>query len=83
MLKLTPKIGIANMIDLTKLPPEDAERIAHAEGFTGVAAMFARISDLEFTISRYEAALEAIADGGSMKTMTAKQCAGAAREVLP
>jgi hypothetical protein len=35
------------MIDLTKLPPEDAERIAHAEGFTGVAAMFARISDLE------------------------------------
>lgn len=47
MLKLTPKIGIVNMIDLTKLPPEDAERIAHAEGFTGVAALFARISDLE------------------------------------
>ena len=71
------------MIDLTKLTPDEAEAIAHAEGFTGVAAMFARISDLEFTISRYEAALEAIADGGSMKTMTAKQCAGAAREVLP
>lgn len=71
------------MIDLTKLPPEDAERIAYAEGFTGVGDMFARISDLEFTISRYEAALEAIAEGGSKKTMTAKQCAGAAREVLP
>ena len=38
------------MIDLTKLPPEDAERIAYAEGFTGTAALFARISDLEFTL---------------------------------
>ena len=71
------------MIDVTKFTPEEAETIAYPEGFTGVATMFARISDLEFTISRYEAALEAIADGGSMKTMTAKQCAGAAREVLP
>jgi hypothetical protein len=38
------------MIDLTKLPPDDAERIAYAEGFTGVGALFARISDLEFTL---------------------------------
>ena len=38
------------MIDLTKLPPEDAERIAHAEGFTGVAAMFAQIADLQHAI---------------------------------
>ena len=71
------------MIDLTKLKPDEAEAIAYTEGFTGVGELFARISDLEFTISRYEAALEAIADGGSNKTMTAKQCAGAAREVLP
>lgn len=35
------------MIDLTKLTPDEAEAIAHAEGFTNVAAMFARISDLE------------------------------------
>lgn len=38
------------MIDLTKLPPDDAERIAYAEGFTGVGALFARIADLEFTL---------------------------------
>ena len=38
------------MIDLLKLPPEDAERIAHAEGFAGVSTMFARISDLEHAI---------------------------------
>lgn len=38
------------MIDLTKLTPDEAEAIAHAEGFTGVAAMFARISDLEHAI---------------------------------
>ena len=38
------------MIDLTKLPPEDAERIAYAEGFTGVGELFARISDLEHAL---------------------------------
>jgi hypothetical protein len=35
------------MIDLTKLEPTEAERIAYAEGFAGVAELFARISDLE------------------------------------
>lgn len=35
------------MIDLTKLPAADAERIAYAEGFTGTAALFARIADAE------------------------------------
>jgi hypothetical protein len=35
------------MIDLTRLDPTEAERIAHAEGFVGVAELFARISDLE------------------------------------
>jgi len=43
------------MIDLTKLTPDEAEAIAHAEGFTGIAAMFARIGDLEH-------ALQTIAD---------------------
>jgi hypothetical protein len=46
------------MIDLTKLPPEDAERIAHAEGFIGVAAMFARIADLEHGLSALIDALD-------------------------
>ena len=34
------------MIDLTKLDASEAERVAHAEGFTGVAELFARIDDL-------------------------------------
>ena len=38
------------MIDLTKLTPEDAERIAYAEGFTGTATLFSRISDLEHAL---------------------------------
>lgn len=38
------------MIDLTKLTPDEAEAIAYAEGFTGVATMFARIGDLEHAI---------------------------------
>lgn len=35
------------MIDLQTLPADEAERIAYAEGFTGTAALFARIADLE------------------------------------
>jgi len=41
------------MIDLTKLPPDDAERIAYTEGFTGVGELFARISDLECTLEAF------------------------------
>jgi uncharacterized membrane protein YhfC len=52
------------MIDLTKLTPDEAEAIAHAEGFTGVATMFARIGDLEHAIY---ALLDAIEDGDTEK----------------
>jgi hypothetical protein len=39
------------MIDLSKLDPSEAERIAYAEGFTGVAALYARLSDAEHLVS--------------------------------
>jgi hypothetical protein len=42
------------MIDLSKLDPADAERIAYAEGFTGVAALYARLSDAEHKVSTLE-----------------------------
>lgn len=35
------------MIDLLKLEPTEAERIAYAEGFPMVAELFKRIADLE------------------------------------
>jgi hypothetical protein len=35
------------MIDLSKLDPSEAERLTHAEGFTGVATLYARLSDAE------------------------------------
>jgi hypothetical protein len=35
------------MIDLLKLEPIEAERIAYAEGFTMAAELFKRIADLE------------------------------------
>lgn len=35
------------MIDLTKLPAAEAERLAYVEGYTGTAALFARIAELE------------------------------------
>lgn len=50
------------MIDLTKLDPAEAERIAYAEGFTGVAALYARLSDAEHLNSTYEDEIEALKD---------------------
>jgi hypothetical protein len=35
------------MIDLLKLEPNEAERIAYAEGFTMAAELFKRIDELE------------------------------------
>lgn len=55
------------MIDLTKLTPDEAEAIAYAEGFTGVATMFARISDLEHALCLL---LDAIDDGDTEKLAT-------------
>ena len=55
------------MIDLTKLLPEDAERIAYTEGFTGTAQLFARISDLEHAISLL---IDAIEEGDPQKIAT-------------
>jgi hypothetical protein len=53
-----------NMIDLTKLPPADAERIAYAEGFTGTATLFSRISDLEHALY---VLIDAIEEGDPQK----------------
>jgi len=65
------------MIDLTKLTPDEAEAIAHAEGFTGVATMFARIGDLEHAIY---AMIDAIEDGDAEKL---DKVTSDARELLP
>jgi hypothetical protein len=46
------------MIDLSKLDPVDAERLAYAEGFTGVSALYARLSDAEHTVSTQADELE-------------------------
>ena len=35
------------MIHLDKLPADEAERLAYAEGYVGTAALFARIEQLE------------------------------------
>lgn len=66
------------MIDLTKLPPDDAERIAYAEGFTGVSDLFARISDLEFAAECLVAALEEELDAEVISAYTKDL-----RELLP
>ena len=50
------------MIDLSKLDPSEAERIAYAEGFTGVAALYARLSDAEFLNSVHEDTIEDLRD---------------------
>lgn len=45
------------MIDLTRLQPEEAERLAYAEGFTGVAALYTRIDEREEKLDQYREAL--------------------------
>jgi hypothetical protein len=50
------------MIDLSKLDPSEAERIAHAEGFTGVAALYSRLSDAEHLASVQADELEDLKD---------------------
>jgi hypothetical protein len=50
------------MIDLSKLDPSEAERIAHAEGFTGVAALYSRLSDAEHLASVQADELENMRD---------------------
>ena len=50
------------MIDLSKLDPTEAERIAHAEGFTGVAALYSRLSDAEHLASVHEDTIEELRD---------------------
>ena len=65
------------MIDLTKLTPDEAEAIAHAEGFTGIAAMFAQIADLQHAVYAF---LDAIEDGDAEKLA---KVTSDARELLP
>ena len=50
------------MIDLSKLEPNEAERLAYAEGFTGVAALYARLSDAEHLNSTQADQIEALKD---------------------
>jgi len=50
------------MIDLQTLPADEAERVAYAEGYTGTAALFARITDLEAQVARYQTENEALRD---------------------
>jgi hypothetical protein len=50
------------MIDLSKLDPSEAERIAHAEGFTGVAALYSRLSDAEHLASAQADEIESLKD---------------------
>lgn len=48
------------MIDLLKLEPSEAERIAYSEGFTMAAELFARIAELEAERDALQAQLDDI-----------------------
>jgi hypothetical protein len=50
------------MIDLSKLDPSEAERLAHAEGFTGVASLYSRLSDAEHLASVQADEIESLKD---------------------
>lgn len=49
-------------LDLMTLAPEDAERLAYAEGFTQTAALFARLADAERERDAFEEEAERLRD---------------------
>lgn len=49
-------------LDLMTLPPEEAERLAFAEGFTGTAALFARLADAEQERDKLAEEVESLRD---------------------
>ena len=46
------------MINLERLQPDEAERLAYAEGFTGVAKLYARIDELQRALGEATARIE-------------------------
>ena len=50
------------MIDLLKLPADEGERIAYAEGFPRIADLLARIADLQAALGRATAEIEQLKD---------------------
>jgi hypothetical protein len=75
-----PKKVSKTMLDLTKLNPNDAERLAYAEGFTGTAELFARIAELERLSQELLGALDVY--GGDLDPMIVK-VTDELRELLP
>ena len=53
------------MIDLMQLPASEAERLAYAEGFTGTAELFARLSEAEHAAQNVEDAIVHIQEARS------------------
>lgn len=49
-------------LDLMTMPPEEAERLAYAEGFTGTAALFARLVDAEQERDKLAEEVESLRD---------------------
>lgn len=58
------------MIDLLRLQPSEAERIAYAEGFTMAAELFARIVELEAERDQLAEELEDLKDKAAEDSLT-------------
>lgn len=58
------------MLDLLKLEPAEAERIAYAEGFTMAAELFARIAELEAERDALAEELENLKDKAAEDSLT-------------
>lgn len=49
-------------LDLLKLPADEGERIAYAEGFPRIADLLGRIADLQAALGRATAEIEQLKD---------------------
>lgn len=59
------------MIDLLKIEPAEAERLAYAEGFTMAAELFARIDALTAELEALAEELENLKDSAADDSLTA------------
>lgn len=58
------------MIDLLRLQPSEAERIAYSEGFTMASELFARIAELEVERDALAEELETVKDAAADDSLT-------------
>ncbi len=63
------------MIDFMQLPAHEAERLAYAEGFTGTAALFKRLDNMQHALGQATAEIVTLRDALEALAVAAESAA--------